>query len=95
MTCAMCRQPMVPQHSEVPADHVRHNGRGLCGGCYSRAEQAGTLADYPRRQKPRADLLEDWELLRSEGYSVQHAAERLGMTHEAMRKALRRAGVAA
>lgn len=67
------------------------SGRGLCFRCYSRAKRAGTLIDYERRGFPRALLLEEWALLRSEGYTPRQAAERLGMSYDAFEKALERA----
>lgn len=91
--CAECGRPVRRGHSrkdEVPGT-LRMIGRGLCCACYRRAQREGTLDDYERTFRPREEMLEDWELLRSDGYTVANAAPRMGMTCAALEKALRRA----
>jgi hypothetical protein len=68
-----------------------YRGRGLCDPCYHRAQYHGTLIDFERRTVARDELLDDWALLRSEGYTAVQAAPRLGMTPAALLKALDRA----
>lgn len=78
-TCADCGRTM----------HIE--GRGLCGACYWRHRQAGTIDDFPRRQLPARDLVEDYEFLRrSEGYTRRQAAERMGITLARLEKAIER-----
>lgn len=74
----------------------RHEGRGLCTECYMRAHHRGAIADYERTSRSREDFLEDYRLLRAQGYSRAQIAERLGVTRDAVDKAVsraRRAGV--
>ena len=68
--------------------------RGLCTSCYPRHLAAGTHVDFERRNRPRSELLEEWEMLRAQGLSRRQAAERLGMKDDSLYAALRRAGVA-
>jgi hypothetical protein len=42
-------------------------------------------------RRPRSDVLDDWATLRQDGYTIPDAAQRLGMTVEALSKALQRA----
>ena len=70
-----------------------HAGRGLCGSCYHRLTPDERL-DYPRTQMSRDELLEEWELLRSEGCTQRQAAERLGMAYATFDRALLRARAA-
>jgi hypothetical protein len=69
------------------------NARGLCDSCYEAHWKAGTLAQFPTRRTGRsqADFIADYELLRSEGYTRRHIAERLGMTYFGVCAAYRRA----
>lgn len=73
-------------HPEHPSE-----GRGLCYRCYQRARRRGKLADYPRVNRPAQDTLDDYELLRSEGYTKAQIADRLGMSLDALSHALWRA----
>lgn len=65
--------------------------RGLCVKCYRHHWMAGTLDRFPRRQKPRAEVIEDWIFLSSHGLTQSQAAERMGMSREALAKAIARA----
>jgi hypothetical protein len=71
-----------------------HAARGLCWRCYNRAERAGTLDDFPRRYR-RDELVAEWELLASAGYTRAQAAARLGIKPESLYRALLRAERAA
>lgn len=82
MTCADC------------AGALRGSGsRGLCPTCYFRHRRRGTLIDFPRGTRPRRDLIDDYNLLRSEGYTRRQIADRLGMKDKSLYRALRRAGI--
>lgn len=65
--------------------------RGLCQPCYTRATREGTLRNYEKGHRPIEDVIEDWLLLRSEGFNRPDAAERLGMAYKTLQKALERA----
>lgn len=69
--------------------------RGLADRCYFRHRRNGTHLDYPRTYWPRDMLLEEWEWLRSEGYTRSQAAERLGITRDRLDKAIEREQAAA
>lgn len=72
----------------------KHCSRGLCDTCYRRAWKDGTLIDYERKSWAREELLQEWSLLRSEGFSKRLAAARLGMNYKTFEKALERASKA-
>lgn len=75
-------------------DPRRTNGvwaRGLCGPCYSHHRNTGTLDQFPRKQKPRADVIEDWLFLKAHGHNQRQAAARMDMTYPALARAIERA----
>lgn len=84
MTSGGARQPGVPVHSR----------RGLCEGCEVAARRDGTLLDHPALVRTRAEVLEDYELLRTDGATRRQAAARMGMTVDALDRALQRARAA-
>lgn len=90
MNCARCGHTIHPQFRHCSRKNS-NNGRDLCKQCYAKATRDGTLADYERRTRSRDELLDDYMLLRSEGYSWRHIAERLGMTYPAFERAMLRA----
>lgn len=75
-------------HPERPV-----NARGLCDSCYQIHWNAGTLDRFPtkRTQRSRDHFVADYELLRSEGYTRQQIAERLGMARRTVDAAYYRA----
>lgn len=77
-TCARCHRNR----------HIK--GRGLCDPCYVYACTHRLLDQWPRRRRPGVDLVEDWHELSSQGYTRRHAAERLGVTKQALDKAIAR-----
>ena len=89
------------RRAELAAQGVhKHQGRGLCSRCYSRARAAGTLEDYPATVYTRAEVLDEWQaagldrtLSRAE--RCRRLAPRLGMSFAALERALDRAQVAA
>jgi hypothetical protein len=52
------------------------------------------LDEYPRRSWSREDVMSEWDLLRSEGYTRRVAADRLGMRWETFDRAYWRARAA-
>lgn len=91
MTCLTCQRPLWPLRGVAPAGYLQHSGRGLCSACYGRHRYRGTLADIPRSTRANADVLADWAVLRSEGYALSQAAQRLGMSYDGLHIALKRA----
>lgn len=65
--------------------------RGLCNTCYHRNRYHGTLIDFERTTHAADELLDEWTLLRDDGYGYRNAAARLGVTVAALDKALCRA----
>lgn len=90
MKCLDCGRAMRTWRSK-PDGRRRSVGRGLCETCHQRHRNHGTLSDFERRTRPADEVLEDWDFLRHQGYSIRDAAERMGMTHAALDKALYRA----
>lgn len=88
--CLDCDRPMHPKHHRargVP----RHVGRGLCRTCYKAAQVSGSLVDFERLTFSADELLDEWVLLRGEGYTVRQAAPRIGVSFAALDRALYRA----
>lgn len=75
-------------HPERPA-HARH----LCRSCYETAWKRGTHHQHPpqKDQRPRADFVADYRMLRRDGHTRQEIADRLGMTLSAVNAAYYRA----
>lgn len=77
----------------LPPGVVPYQARRLCSVCYHRAERNGTLVDYPRSTRARADVVEDYLLLKARSPDMTKAriAAEMGMTHSALDRALVRA----
>lgn len=84
--CAKCGHR--PRHRDRGTPQII---RGLCPACYWPARSNGTVADWPRSTRSRDDVLDDWVILRAQGYTRRRAAERLGMTLAAFDGAIYRA----
>lgn len=65
-------------------------GRGLCKACYSYHHNHHSLNNFPRSTWKREDLLAEWDFWRVRGHGVRDAAEKIGVTASALRKALER-----
>lgn len=81
--------PAATCHPGRPA-----HARGACRSCYQTHWAAGTtdqLAERRRDQRRTHLFAADYDLLRSEGYSRAHIAERLGMKKNTLDVAYRRA----
>lgn len=68
----------------------RHRARGLCRNCYERIRSRGQIDDFAPLNRTADVVLQDWDELRRQGYSIRHAAERLGMSFKALDKAIER-----
>ena len=88
-----CGRQIWPQRQGRPVED-EHRGRGLCTNCYGRLRYRGDLIDFARRAMSRDEVMADWEVLRSQGYTHRQAAERLGMSHAAFTRAYERARAA-
>lgn len=94
--CASCDRPMASQATkpEERGDRPVHRARGLCSACYQAVKRAGRLEDYAPTGSASPVLdshLDDWEIMRDDGVSLQQAAERLGIKVSTLDKALYRA----
>lgn len=89
-SCRRCGAFMHPQRSGGPWRHIAI-GRGLCMSCWRHLQGTGELADYERVSRSRDDLLDDYEVLRGEGYDWRQCAERLGMSYPSFERAMFRA----
>lgn len=84
---------MRNQPKLVPACHPDqpYAARFRCERCYDRARKRRALIDLPRITRSADELLDDYALLRSEGYTRLQIAERLGIDVRALDQALYRA----
>lgn len=89
--CVRCDVPLCSPRIVPPPGVGRSGGRGLCQNCHAWARYHDRLLDYPRSTRSRDDLLEDYVMLRREGYDWPLCAERLGMTYAAFERAIHRA----
>lgn len=82
----------VQRDTWVAAGTLRRMGRGLCSRCYGTARLHGTLDQYPRTNRPWSETLEEWHFLanprRTHRENVRHLAPQLGMSEEALHRAL-------
>ncbi len=65
----------------------RHKARGLCPNCYEHHMDAGTLDQFPRTNRTRAEFAAEYVQLRADGYSVRYVAWKLGLTFDGLNKA--------
>ena len=94
--CVRCGHDCISQrlYRQCAALRRRYRSlcaRGLCVPCYEWAQRAGTLADYPRKQWAREELLTEYQILRREGYNLRLIADRLEISRGALERALIRA----
>lgn len=89
MNCKRCDQHLYPRRCSVK-NRYRHGGRGLCQPCYSFAHGAGLLDDFERRTRTSAETVAEVEFLYSTGLTRLEAAQRLGITSDAIYRAMRR-----
>ena len=88
--CRKCTENMyAPKGHDV--GQLTHDARGLCTRCYRFLHKTGGLDDFPPLTRTNAEVMEDWEFLRDTGYTRQRAAQRMGMTFEALDRAIYRA----
>lgn len=79
---------------KTPADGgntVVHTGRGLCDCCWSFLIDTDGLLDYPRLTVTANDVLDDYVILRADGYTWRQCATKLDMSYVAFERAMYRA----
>lgn len=88
----MSRPTLVLVHQRPATCHPEraHCARGLCASCYQLAWLRDQLPDK-RLRRSRAEFVDDYLLLRSEGYTRRQIAERLRMTYAGVTAAYSRA----
>jgi hypothetical protein len=95
--CLRCGRLVLP-HSRATRDGVPYGqlmqGRGLCTRCYRNVEYHGQLLEYPRLTRSRDELLEDYEVLRRQGYNWRECATILRINYPTFERALLRARAA-
>jgi hypothetical protein len=64
--------------------------RGLSNTCYKRAVRCGELDTHKRSVRPAAETVSMWIEMRSDGLTVEVAAERLGVTAGSLKATIRR-----
>lgn len=92
--CVDCGRSMRRQTDPADGRPV-HIGRDLCKRCYQRRTDAGSLDRRQRRTLPRDVVLTEWQHLAAFGCSRAEVAARLGVSDDAVRKALARQASAA
>jgi hypothetical protein len=101
--CRYCDVPMISSVAwrKMSVEHrrtsglARHGARGLCDRCAKGVRRANDPTRTPGSRSPnrsREEMLEDWDLLRSDGVTdLTVAALRMGVTKGALQKCLERA----
>lgn len=88
--CTRCRGQLRSKKAR-PQPGIRiHSARGLCSTCYKQVD----YLDYERITRSLDELLDDYVLLRSEGFDWRQCAQRLGMSYTAFERAMYRARAA-
>lgn len=84
--CVLCEIPMCSAKFKPPrgAWYDRHLGRRLCKSCYGLHLRQGTLDRFERVTRDREDVFREWLLLKSTGITRQEAAQRIGITVQAL-----------
>lgn len=90
--CARCGRTICGRKNGPPPGTLPHAQRGLCNRCVRLSRVDGTLLDYPARTRRNDDVIQEWRELRLQGVrDIRIAAPRMGMSVEALDKALWRA----
>lgn len=89
--CTGCDRDMVPMGwHRIPGGAVRYGAHGLCHSCSHRLYRppAPTFRSGPWT---RDALLDEWDFLRRQGFTLRQATGRIGITYAALDRALHRA----
>jgi hypothetical protein len=89
--CVRCTRRIYPR-STAPNWASIHAGRNLCLSCWQIARHHhGIPDDTPRLNRTRDELLDDYVILRADGYTWRQCAQRLNMNYPAFERAMLRA----
>lgn len=88
--CARCGKACAKGRRDIP-NEVQIRGRNLCSPCYTYCRWRGTHYDWPSNIRLRDDLLDDYVVLRRQGYNWKECAEQLGMSYKCFERAMNRA----
>lgn len=88
--CRSCKEDMYAPKGQNPGQ-LMHDARGLCTRCYRFLRKTGGLHKFPALTRSNAVVMEEWAELRDAGYTVERAAQMLGMTFVALDRAIHRA----
>lgn len=106
--CHDCRRELVAQREwramdsdqrgfHLASGRASRASRGLCQGCDSTRRHRGTIDDLPRAYRTNAEVVEEWNALHDPGApmnrNIRAVAPRIGMTTQALARALARAGI--
>lgn len=95
--CARCGKYVLPNNKRTRvgiANGELMNARGLCTTCYSNEEYHGRLQNWERTTRSRDELLDDYVILRQQGYTWRNCARKLDMEYPAFERAMLRARAA-
>lgn len=89
--CRRCRLTMTRSHTSSGKGR-RHVSRGLCQTCYPIERKAGRLEQYPRMQRGRDDVLDQYHQMREEQprASIANIALQMRIPRTTLMQALRR-----
>lgn len=96
-SCIRCHVAFSPRMEPPVPGYGRHEARGLCTCCVGIVRRAGELALYPTTCRSADDVLDDWVVLRNRTdargrpLTTKQAAERMGITRDALMAHLLRA----
>jgi hypothetical protein len=88
--CRRCKVAIKP-FTSGGRGRAKASARGICGLCYFHIQGTDELLDYERVTRSRDDLLDDYELLRSDGLTWREIAARLHMPYATFERAMLRA----
>ena len=90
--CKLCQRTREELRRHFGDPHDRGLIRGMCATCYRRTLERGHIDIHPRITRPGVDVVEDYVFLREQGEinSYREAADRLGVSYEALLKAIGR-----
>jgi hypothetical protein len=88
--CACCGHKFAPGKKRVPGLAV-HVSRGLCTKCDAWFREQDAIHHWPRLTTNYQDLLEEWRVLKADGFTKYRAAQILGVSYEAFLIGIKRA----
>lgn len=87
--CVRCRVRMTVRRPGPGGSPTHaHYGKGECRACYN--DRKSNRDRKPRTTWRHADLMAEWEFFAGDGLTRKQAAERIGVHHEALARAIQR-----